>query len=55
METCFNFSKCKGKNREFKVYVYPEDAFGGQPSPSENYAKVKKFDYPLLLIIKDVM
>ena len=42
METCFNFSKCKGKNREFKVYVYPEDSFGGQPSPSENYAKVKK-------------
>ena len=40
METCFNFSKCRGKNRPFKVYVYPEDVFGGQPAPSENYAKV---------------
>ena len=40
METCFNFSKCRGKNRPFKVYVYPQDIFGGQPAPSENYAKV---------------
>ena len=40
METCFNFSKCRGRDRPFKVYVYPQDIFGGQPAPSENYAKV---------------
>ena len=42
METCFNFSKCKGKDRAFKVYVYPEDVLGGQRSPSGSYEKVKK-------------
>ena len=36
METCFNHTKCKGTNREFNVYVYPDDVFG----PSDNYAKV---------------
>ena len=31
METCFDFSKCKG---DFKIYVYPEDELGGQQPPS---------------------
>ena len=40
METCFDFSKCIGKDRAFKVYVYPEDILGGQQRPSESYEKV---------------
>ena len=41
METCFDFSKCKGTDRAFKVYVYPEDVLGGQRSPSGSYEKVE--------------
>ena len=37
METCFDFSKCKG---DFKIYVYPEDELGGQQPPCESYEKV---------------
>ena len=47
METCFDFSKCKGTDRAFKVYVYPEDVLGGQRSPSDSYEKVEKKFYLL--------
>ena len=40
METCFDFTKCKGSDRQFKVYVYPEDILGGQRRPSDSYEKV---------------
>ena len=45
METCFNLEKCRDK--PFKVYVYTEeDVFGGgQPFPSENYAKVENCQF----------
>ena len=49
METCFDISKCKGRDRAFKVYVYPEDVIGGQRSPSESYEKVQKMFYQLEL------
>lgn len=40
METCFDFSRCRG---EFKVYVYPQEAVGAAdpaPPPSPSYQKL---------------